>query len=223
MNYILLGPPGSGKGTQAKRICNELSILHLSTGDILREAVKNGTDLGLKAKTYMDAGDLVPDDVIVEMIEDKLQGGELDNGFILDGFPRTVPQAKALKNMFSRNDKMIDKAILLDVSDEEVVKRLSGRFFCPTCNAGYNYPAQMPKQEGICNNDGAKLLRRSDDEEDVVRNRLEVYKNQTEPIVDFYRAESLFTSVPGEGDIENIFQDLLKVTKVVKISDCNKD
>ncbi len=213
MNYIFLGPPGSGKGTQARRICEELNILHLSTGDVLREAVKNGTDLGSKAKTFMEAGELVPDSIIVGMIEQKLQRGELDNGFILDGFPRTVPQAQALKEMFANNNKKIDKAILLDVSDEEVIKRLSGRFYCPTCNAGYNYPARMPKQEGICDNDGTVLMRRPDDEEDVVRNRLNVYKKQTEPIVDFYRHESLLTEVDGEGDIEGIFQELLKATK----------
>ncbi len=213
MNYIFLGPPGSGKGTQAERICKELDILHLSTGDVLREAVKNGTDLGKEARKYMEAGDLVPDKLIVGLIEDKLKAGELENGFILDGFPRTVPQAVSLKEMFAKNNKRIDKAILLDVSDEEVIKRLSGRFYCPKCNAGYNYPAQMPKKEGICDHDGEKLLRRPDDEEDVVRNRLDVYKKQTEPIVNFYKKESILTSVEGVGSIDSIFDRLLAVTR----------
>jgi adenylate kinase len=213
MNFIFLGPPGSGKGTQAKQICEEVGILHLSTGDLLREAVRNETELGMKAKTYMEAGDLVPDELIVGMIEDKLKAGELNSGFILDGFPRTVPQAEALKMMLVKNNKAIDKAILLDVSDDEVIKRLSGRFYCPTCNAGYNYPAQMPRREGICDNDGTKLRRRPDDEEDVVRNRLAVYKKQTEPIIDFYRSESLLTEVRAEGSIDSIFQRLLTVVR----------
>ena len=216
MNLVFLGPPGSGKGTQAKIICRKLGILHLSTGDLLREGVKNGTELGKKAKKYMQAGELVPDELIVGLIEEKLASGSLDGGYILDGFPRTVPQAEALRDMLKRNDSVIDKAVLLDVSDEEVIKRLSGRFYCPTCNAGYNYPAKMPKVEGICDKDGSKLLRRPDDEEDVVKNRLDVYKKQTEPIVEFYRGESILTEVGAERSIEAIFADLLKLTKEYK-------
>jgi len=213
MNLVFLGPPGSGKGTQAKVICKELGILHLSTGDLLREGVKNGTELGLKAKTYMEAGDLVPDELIVALIEEKLASGALDNGYILDGFPRTVPQAEALRDMLAKNKSKIDKAILLDVSNEEVIKRLSGRFFCPTCSAGYNYPAKMPKQEGICDHDGAALQRRPDDEEEVVKNRLDVYIMQTAPIIDFYRKASLLYEVKAEGALNEITEALLKVIK----------
>jgi adenylate kinase len=211
MNFVFLGPPGSGKGTQAKRVCEKKKILHLSTGDVLREAVKNGTELGKKAKAYMEAGDLVPDTLIVGIIEDKLKSGALDNGFVLDGFPRTVPQARALKNMFVANKKRIDAAILLDVPDEEVVKRLSGRFTCPVCGAMYNYPNNMPKKEGVCDKDGEKLIRRPDDEESVVRNRLDVYKQQTEPIVDFYRKESILREVTALGSIDSITTSVLKI------------
>lgn len=213
MNLIFLGPPGSGKGTQAKIICKKLGILHLSTGDLLREGVKNGTELGMKAKKYMDAGALVPDDLIVALIEEKLASGTLDNGYILDGFPRTVPQAEALRDMLKRNSSAIDKAILLDVSNDEVIRRLSGRFFCPTCNAGYNYPAQMPKKEGVCDKDGTKLQRRPDDEEDVVKNRLDVYINQTAPIINFYRQASLLVEVRAEGALNDITEALLKAIR----------
>ncbi|RKX20669.1 MAG: adenylate kinase [Candidatus Zixiibacteriota bacterium] len=213
MNLIFLGPPGSGKGTQAKIICKELGILHLSTGDLLREGVKDGTDLGMQAKKYMEAGELVPDKLIVDLIEEKLASGALNDGYILDGFPRTVPQAEALRDMLAKNNSKIDKAILLDVSNEEVIKRLSGRFFCPICNAGYNYPAQMPKQEGVCDHDGAELQRRPDDEEDVVKNRLDVYIMQTAPIIDFYRQASLLVEVRAEGALSKITEALLKVIK----------
>jgi len=213
MNLIFLGPPGSGKGTQAKIICKELGILHLSTGDLLREGVKDGTDLGMQAKKYMEAGELVPDKLIVDLIEEKLASGALNDGYILDGFPRTVPQAEALRDMLAKNNSKIDKAILLDVSNEEVIKRLSGRFFCPICNAGYNYPAQMPKQEGVCDHDGAELQRRPDDEEDVVKNRLDIYIMQTAPIIDFYRQASLLVEVRAEGALSKITEALLKVIK----------
>jgi adenylate kinase len=216
MNFVFLGPPGSGKGTQAKTVSEELRILHLSTGDLLREAVRNGTSIGKQAKKYMEAGELVPDEIIVGIIEDKLKSGDLDSGFILDGFPRTVPQADALKKMFEKNNKKIDRAILLDVPDEEVVRRLSGRFYCPGCNAGYNYPAKMPRKEGICDVCGTVLRRRPDDEEDVVRNRLTVYKKQTEPIVDFYRRESLLSEVNAEGSIDSIHERLLRLMREVK-------
>lgn len=211
MNFIFLGPPGSGKGTQAKRVCKKTNIMHLSTGDILREAVKNDTELGKKARAYMDAGNLVPDDLIVGLIEDKLKSGALDNGFVLDGFPRTLPQARTLKNMLMANKKKIDAAILLDVPDDEVVKRLSGRFTCSACGMIYNYPDHMPKKKGVCDKDGEKLARRHDDEEAVVRNRLDVYKQQTQPIIDFYRKESVLREVKAVGPIDSITKSILKI------------
>lgn len=178
MNLVFLGPPGSGKGTQAKRIAEKLNLFHLSTGDLLRGAVKDGTDLGKKAKAYMEAGELVPDELIVGIIEEKIASGELSNGYILDGFPRTVPQAEALKTMLKKNDSGLDKAVLIDVSDAEVIDRLSSR---------------------------AKIEGRADDaDESVVRNRLDVYKKQTQPIIDFYQNESILKKVDGEGDINDI-------------------
>ncbi|MFH1687857.1 MAG: adenylate kinase [bacterium] len=210
MNLILLGPPGSGKGTQASRLSSKMNILHLSTGDMLREAVKNGTELGKQAKGFMEKGELVPDALIVGLIEDKLKAGDLANGFILDGFPRTVPQAESLRGMFVKNGLKIDHAVLIDVADDEIIKRLSGRFFCPTCQATYNYPANMPKREGLCDKDGDQLQRRPDDEEGVVRNRLEVYKKQTQPIEDFYREESVLVAVTGLGTPDGVFDRVVK-------------
>ncbi|MCK4373345.1 MAG: adenylate kinase [candidate division Zixibacteria bacterium] len=211
MNLVFLGPPGSGKGTQAVRLARNKGIVHLSTGDLLREAVKNGTELGKKAEGYMKAGDLVPDSLIVGLIEDKIAAGDLKSGFILDGFPRTVPQAESLREMLQKNEITLEKAVLIAVGDNEIVQRLSGRWFCPTCQATYNYPANVPKNEGVCDHDGAKLERRPDDEEEVVRNRLEVYKKQTQPIEDFYRNESILTEVKGEQTPDNVFKSILEV------------
>lgn len=211
MNFVFLGPPGSGKGTQAVRLAKNKGIVHLSTGDLLREAVKNGTELGKKADGYMKAGDLVPDSLIVGLIEDKIAAGDLKRGFILDGFPRTVPQAESLKEMLKKNEITLEMAVLIAVSDNEIVQRLSGRWFCPTCQVTYNYPANVPKNEGVCDHDGAKLQRRPDDEEKVVRNRLEVYKKQTQPIEDFYRNESILAEVKGEQTPDNVFKSILEV------------
>lgn len=197
MNLVFLGPPGSGKGTQAKRLAAARGWSHLSTGDLLREAVRNGTPLGKQAEGYMSRGELVPDALLIGLIEDKLAAGELSRGFILDGFPRTIPQAEGLKQMLAHNQGRLDCAVLLAVPSEEVVRRLSGRWFCPTCNAGYNYPMQLPKKEGICDHDGSALRRRPDDEESVVRNRLSVYEKQTRPIEDYYRRESILREVNG--------------------------
>lgn len=210
-NLVFLGPPGSGKGTQAAKLAGEIEVLHLSTGDLLRSAVKEGTELGRKAQGYMERGELVPDALLIGLIESKLAAGDLDGGFILDGFPRTVPQAEALSNMFARNEKALDAAILLAVSDEEVVRRLSSRWFCPTCQRTYNYPHNMPRVEGRCDNDSDQLQRRKDDEPEVVRHRLDVYKRQTQPIEDFYRKESILVTVNGEQSPQAVFEELQRV------------
>ena len=157
----------------------------------------------------MNSGNLVTDELIVKLIEEKISNGDEGKGVILDGFPRTMPQAESLKKMFEQNQEHLDSAVLLEVSDEEVVKRLSGRWFCPKCNAGYNYPSNRPKQEGLCDSDGQELLRRPDDDEAVVKNRLGVYKKQTKPIEEFYRRESILKEIKGEQQPDIVFQDIL--------------
>lgn len=211
MNLVFLGPPGSGKGTQAVRLSKALGLVHLSTGDALREAVKNGTTLGKQAESYMRKGELVPDSLIIGLIDERINNGTLRSGFILDGFPRTVPQAESLKAMLAKHRIGLDLAVLLRVTDEEIVRRLSGRFYCPVCNAGYNYPAHLPKKQGVCDDDDTPLARRPDDEEAVVRNRLDVYKRQTQPIEAYYRREGLLTEVEAETSPEAVFASLLQL------------
>jgi adenylate kinase len=213
MNLVFLGPPGSGKGTQAVRVARELNLVHISTGDLLREAVANKTELGQKVEEIMGQGKLVPDEMVISLIGQKIQDITNGRGFILDGFPRNLPQAESLKLMFEHTGRHIDKAILLSVSDEEVVRRLSGRKNCPDCNAGYNYPSNMPKQEGICDNCGGKLVRRGDDDESVVRNRLVVYHDETQPIEDFYRNESILKEIDGEKTPDEVYQEILTAVK----------
>ncbi len=214
MNLIFLGVPGSGKGTQAARLAQKINCLHLSTGDMLRAAVKEGTELGLKAKSFMDAGDLVPDEILIGLIGEKQQNGDLDRGFILDGFPRTIPQAMAIDAIFERVGLTIDKAVLLIVDDDEIIKRLSGRMSCSECQAGFNYPAKMPKQESVCDKCGGKLARRHDDEPEVVKNRLAVYKEQTMPIEGHYREKAILLEVDGVGSQDEVFARIVEGLKV---------
>ena len=213
MNLVFLGAPGSGKGTQAVKLAEKLGVTHLSTGDILREAVKSQTELGKQAEGYMNRGELVPDALIVGLIEDKIKAGELCDGFILDGFPRTIPQAEALKVMLEQNGVNLDSAILFDIEDKEVVKRISGRRFCPTCNAGYNINIEVlkPKNDNRCDNDNSELFQREDDVEATVWNRLEVYKKQTQPIEEFYRNESLLKEINAQEAPDEVFEELLEV------------
>ena len=215
MNLIFLGPPGSGKGTQALKLSKQESLIHLSTGDVLREAVKNETELGKKAKEYMDAGNLVPDALIVGLIQEKIKNGHLGNGFILDGFPRTIPQAEALKMMLENHSLKLDYAICFHVEDDKIVKRMAGRRFCPVCQTTYNVYVEdaRPKVDGKCDKDNEDLIIRTDDLEDVVRNRLVVYHKQTKPIVEFYRNESILVEIDADRAPEEVFNAILETVK----------
>ncbi|RMH02973.1 MAG: adenylate kinase [Aquificota bacterium] len=209
MIVVFLGPPGSGKGTQAKLLSEKHRFTHISTGDLLREAVRKGTELGKKAKEYMEKGELVPDELIVSLIEEALPEG----GVILDGFPRTVPQAIALEEMLKRQGKKLCKVFVFDVPDEVVVERLSGRLTCPSCGAVYHRVYNPPKEDEVCDRCGTKLVQREDDREEVVRNRVRVYKEQTKSLVDFYRERDIIFSLDATKSIEEIYQEIERVLK----------
>ena len=210
MIVVFLGPPGSGKGTQAKRLSKEMGLLHISTGDLLREAVKNGTPLGKKAKEYMDKGELVPDEVVISLIEEVMPK---DGGFILDGFPRTVPQAIALEEMLKKYGRDVDKVVLFEISEEVVVDRLSGRLTCSVCGAVYHIRYNPSKQEGICDLCGGKLIQREDDKEEVVRRRFKVYREQTAPLIEFYEKRHKLIRLDATKDVEEVHSRLLEVLK----------
>ncbi len=213
MLLVMLGPPGSGKGTQAVRLAQKMNLKHLSTGDMLRENLKNETELGLKARGYMEKGELVPDQLILDMIKQTLSGESGADGFIFDGFPRTIPQAEGLDKMLVSVNNKLDGALNLRVSDDEVIQRLSGRFFCPQCQRTYNYPANLPRKEGYCDDCDVALQKRKDDSEAVVKNRLEVYKKQTEPLIDYYNSKSILKDIDGEREIAAIFEDLVSLAQ----------
>ena len=199
MNLILLGAPGAGKGTQAEVICKKLSIPAISTGNIIREALKNGTEMGLKAKSYIDAGQLVPDDVVIGIIRERLAEDDCKNGFILDGFPRTIPQAEAL-------DKMgitIDRAISIEVKDEDIVKRMSGRRVCAVCGNSYHTLYKKPAKDGVCDACGGELVQRKDDYPETVLERLKVYHDQTEPLKDYYEKKGKLRTVIGQEEVKD--------------------
>ncbi len=199
MNLILLGAPGAGKGTQAEVICEKLSIPAISTGNIIRAALKNGTEMGLKAKSFIEAGQLVPDEVVIGIIKERLQESDCENGFILDGFPRTIPQAQALDEMGIRIDKVID----IEVEDEDIVIRMSGRRVCANCGASYHTEYKKPKEDGVCNNCGGDLVQRKDDYPETVLERLKVYHEQTEPLKDYYEKKGILRIVEGQEEVKD--------------------
>ena len=207
MKLILLGAPGAGKGTQAEYICDRYNIPAFSTGNILREAVKNGTETGIKAKSYMDAGELVPDEVIIDVIRERMQQPDAQNGFILDGVPRTVAQAEALEKMGVE----INLAISLDVADDEIVKRLSGRRVCESCGASYHTVYKPSKQPDVCDRCGGRLIIRKDDEPETILARLAIYHEQTQPLIDFYRQRGKLAEVQGAEEVQETTERVFKV------------
>lgn len=205
---VFLGPPGAGKGTQSALLGERLSFVQISTGDLLREAVKNGTSLGKKAKAFMDEGKLVPDELIIEIIEEKLEH-LYDKNIILDGFPRTIKQAQALDELLKRKNRNLNAVILFDISDEEVIKRLSGRRVCPTCGAVYHIIYNPPKNDGLCDRCGSPLIQRDDDKEDVIKKRLEVYHSQTSPLIEYYGNKVVV--VDATQDKEYVYNKIISV------------
>jgi adenylate kinase len=204
VRVILLGPPGAGKGTQAVRVSETFGIPHISTGDIFRENVRGDTELGREAKRYMDAGELVPDEVVVSMVGDRLAQADAAEGFCLDGFPRTVPQAQALEDLLVERDAPLEVVVRFAVSEDEVVQRLTGRRTCSGCGKVFHVEHAPPETEGVCDACGGELIQREDDTEDVVLNRLEVYRKQTEPLEHFYWERGLLRDIEAVGDVEDV-------------------
>lgn len=209
MNLILLGPPGAGKGTQAKMLIEQFGIPQISTGDMLRAAVAAGSELGKKAKACMDAGTLVPDDVVIGIVGERLAQPDCDKGFILDGFPRTVAQADALGETLAAIGKKLDAVISLEVDSEALVERLTGRRTCRACGQGFHVRFDPPSKEGVCDACGGELYQRDDDREETIRKRLQVYQEQTAPLIDYYQREGLLSSIDGMQDIQVVHEDIL--------------
>ena len=211
MKIIMLGAPGAGKGTQAKKIAAKYSIPHISTGDIFRANIKNGTELGLKAKSYMDAGGLVPDEITIGMLLDRIHQADCENGYVLDGFPRTIPQAESLTEALKKNGEAIDFAVNVDVPDENSINRMSGRRGCLNCGATYHIVYNAPKTENVCDTCGQELVLRDDDKPETVKKRLDVYHDQTQPLIDYYKNEGVLAEVDGTLDMEDVFQAIVKM------------
>ena len=209
MKLVILGPPGAGKGTQAEYIVEKYNIPHISTGDIFRENIKNNTELGKKAKSYMDKGLLVPDELVIALVEDRLNKDDAKEGFLLDGFPRTVAQAVSLDSILDKNDDKLTKVINISVDPEILIERAVGRRVCKTCGMTYHVKFNPPKEEGICDKDGTKLIQRDDDTEETVKTRISVYFDQTAPLIDYYRAQNLLIDIDGAKDIDKVFDDIV--------------
>ena len=214
MKIIMLGAPGAGKGTQAKQIADKYSIPHISTGDIFRANIKNGTELGKKAKQYMDQGALVPDELTCDLVMDRIQQDDCKNGFVLDGFPRTIPQAEALDAALEKINEKMDYAIDVDVPDENIVNRMSGRRACLNCGATYHLISIPPKVEGICDRCGSEIVLREDDKPETVQKRLKVYHEQTQPLIDYYKNQGILKSVDGTQPMDEVFKAIVTILGV---------
>ncbi len=211
MKLVMLGAPGAGKGTQANMIAEKYGIPHISTGDIFRANIKEGTDLGKEAKSYMDKGELVPDELTVRLLLDRVSKDDCKDGYVLDGFPRTIPQAEVLEKELEKNGDRIDKAVNVDVPDENIVNRMSGRRACLKCGATYHIVHIPPKKEGICDNCGSELVQRDDDKEGTVKNRLKVYHEQTAPLIEFYSSRNVLETVDGTKPSEDVFANICSI------------
>ncbi len=219
LNLILFGPPGAGKGTQADRLRSDFQLPFISTGDMLRANVKQETDLGRQAQAYMDKGELVPDQLIVAMAAERLQQDDAQDGFILDGFPRTIEQAKALDKQLSELARRVTTALLIEVPDEEVIRRLSGRRVCVKSGHNYHVEFDPPKHEGVCDQDGSRLVQRDDDKPDVIRNRLLVYHDQTEPLVDYYDEQGLMRRIDGTREATEVHGHIRAVIATLRLEE----
>lgn len=211
MKIVMLGAPGAGKGTQAKMIAEKYGIPHVSTGDIFRANIKNGTALGMEAKTYMDQGRLVPDELTVKILLDRVAQPDCVNGYVLDGFPRTIPQAEVLDEALQAQGEKLDWAVNVDVPDENIVRRMSGRRACLKCGATYHIEHIPPKKEGVCDACGSELVLRDDDRPETVQNRLKVYHEQTQPLIDFYTGKGILRSVDGTRDMRDVFAAITEI------------
>ena len=211
MKIIMLGAPGAGKGTQAKKIADKYQVPHISTGDIFRANIKNGTELGMKAKTYMVQGLLVPDELVVDLVVDRLAQEDCANGCVLDGFPRTIPQAECLDAALAAKGEAIDYAIDVDVPDENIINRMSGRRACVACGATYHIVHIPTKVEGVCDRCGESLILRDDDKPETVKKRLDVYHAQTQPLIDYYTSKNVLKTVDGTQDMEAVFQSIVDI------------